>query len=68
MNIAILDPGFEHAQAHHLTVNLALGRALADQGVATTVYAAKNVDAEVRKSLELSGIRVVPHFETPCYP
>ncbi|MHC1791165.1 glycosyltransferase [Solidesulfovibrio sp.] len=68
MNIVILDPGYEHPHAHHQTVNLGIGAALAEQHGKTTVLAANTITAHALHQCAEAGLTVRPYFATPGYP
>lgn len=53
--LIILDPGYEHLESHHHTVNQSIITAYSDTGIAIKVYAGKNLSTAIQK-LQLQNI------------
>lgn len=68
MKIAIIDPGYEHGNGHHETVNLGLARSIGKNGGRVQVLAAENLCGSSLVQCLRSGLEVAPIFKTPCYP
>jgi len=68
MKLAIIDPGYTHAHAHHQMVNFAIHRALSEKGVDVMVLASKELDQSAKQDAQKAGAAVTSYFTTPCYP
>lgn len=68
MKLVILDPGYDHPNAHHQTVNLGVARELAARGAETQIMASANIQSEALLACEARGVTALPYFATPCYP
>lgn len=68
MNVAILDPGYDHSHSHHQTVNLGLIEAFQERGLSHTLLASHALDEGLQESLRAKQVNAVAYFTTPTYP
>jgi len=68
MNVAVIDPGYDHSHSHHETVNLGLVRALKEHKLEYVLITAAALAADARETLKRQEVNFVPFFRTPAYP